>query len=74
MRNILINFLLEENKFTSLRMKDSQEKLLKTLSIDKLFTLVLEKARSQGRDQALEFYSHQSKAPKFDYSKVKKKS
>ena len=75
MRNILINFLLEENKFTSLKMKDSQEKLLKTLSIDKLFNLVLEKARSQGRETALEWIMlhKENKGPDFSYSKIRKK-
>ena len=73
MKNQFINFLLEENRFTSMQARLQQENLLKQMTMVKLFDMVLEKARSQGRDQALEFYSHQSKAPKFDYSKVKKK-
>lgn len=75
MKTMCINFLLEENKFTSVKMKDAQEKLLKSLSSDKLFSLVLEKARSQGRETALEWIMmhKENKGVDFSYAKIRKK-
>jgi len=70
---MLINFLTEEDKFLSIIKKEESRKLLMKQSDLKLFDMVLEKARNQGHDTALDFYSKQSKAPDFCYKGVKKK-
>lgn len=70
---MLINFLTEEDKFLSIVKKEESRKLLMKQSDLKLFDMVLEKARAQGHDIALDFYSKQSKAPDFCYKGVKKK-
>lgn len=72
-KGLIIDFLSEEAKFTSLDNKKKQEELLNNTSVNLLWSMVLEKSRNQGRDQALEFYSSQSKAPRFDYRSVRKK-
>ena len=72
-KGLMIDFLNEEAKFTSLDNKKKSVNRLLALPEHMLWNMVLEKARSQGRDQALEFYSSQSKAPKFDYRNVRKK-
>lgn len=71
-KHLAINYLLEENKFTGVVAKNAQRELL-SVTDNKLFDMLLEKSRNQGRDQALEFYSSQSKAPRFDYRSVRKK-
>lgn len=70
---MLINFLTEEDKFLSIVKKEESRKLLMKQSDLKLFDMVLEKARNQGHDTALDFYSKQNKAPDFCYKGVKKK-
>lgn len=70
---MLINFLTEEDKFTSIHNKEISRSLLMKQSDNKLMDMVLEKARQQGRDEAVAFYAKFSQAPDFSYQGVKKK-
>jgi len=70
---MLINYLTEEDKFTSITAKEKSRGLLMQQSNLMLVNMVLEKARSQGHDIALDFYAKHSTATNFNYQGVKKK-
>jgi hypothetical protein len=70
---MLINFLTEEDKFLSIAAKEKSRGLLMQQSNLMLVNMVLEKARSQGHDIALDFYAKHSTATNFNYQGVKKK-
>jgi hypothetical protein len=70
---MLINYLTEEDKFTSITAKEKSRGLLMQQSNLMLVNMVLEKARSQGHDVALDFYAKHSTATNFNYQGVKKK-
>ncbi len=72
MKKLFIDFLIEESKFTSLDNKKKQEELLNNTSVNLLWSMVLEKARSQGYELAVNHYASHSKAPDFCYKGVKK--
>lgn len=72
-KGLMIDFLNEETKFTSLDNKKKSIERLLNLPEHMLWNMVLEKARQQGRDQAVDFYAHHSTAPKFDYRNVRKR-
>lgn len=72
MKKLFIDFLIEEAKFTSLDNKRKQEELLNNTSVNLLWSMVLEKARSQGYELAVSHYASYSKAPDFCYKGVKK--
>ena len=70
---MLINYLTEEDKFTSIAAKEKSRGLLMQQSNLMLVNMVLEKARSQGYDTAVDHYAKYSVASKFNYQGVKKK-
>ena len=67
MKKLFIDFLIEEAKFTSLDNKKKQEELLNNTSVNLLWSMVLEKARSQGYELAVNHYASYSKAPDLCY-------
>jgi len=70
---MLINYLTEEDKFISIAGKEKSRAFLMNQSDLMLVNMVLEKARSQGHDIALDFYAKHSNATNFNYQGVKKK-
>lgn len=72
-KGLMIDFLIEEAKFTSLDNKKKSVDHLLNLPEHMLWNMVLEKARQQGRDQAVDFYAKHSVAPDFSYQKVRKR-
>jgi len=72
-KGLMIDFINEEAKFTSLENKKKSIERLLNLPEHLLWNMVLEKARQQGRDQAVDFYAYHSTAPKFDYQNVRKR-
>jgi len=70
---MLINYLTEEDKFISIAGKEKSRAFLMNQSDLMLVNMVLEKARSQGHDIALDFYAKHSTATNFNYQGVKKK-
>ena len=67
--DVLINFLSEEDKSLAYITKRFQWSLLMKQSDNKLMDMVLEKARQQGRDEAVAFYAKFSQAPDFSYQR-----
>jgi len=72
-KGLMIDFINEEAKFTSLENKKKSIERLLNLPEHMLWNMVLEKARQQGRDQAIDFYSKLWTTPKFDYRNVRKR-
>ncbi len=74
MKSLAITFLLEEHRYVSVKMKEDAEKKLKELPSQRLFDMILEKARSQGREQSLDIYQSQviPSFVDFSYQKIKK--
>ena len=56
MKQLIINYLLEEHKYVSKQNKELAEKQLKRVPEQRLFDMLLEKARSQRQEQALKYY------------------
>ena len=74
-KGLMIDFINEEAKFTSLENKKKSIDRLLNLPEHMLWNMVLEKARQQGMDQALDIMIHmlENKAPNFDYRNVRKR-
>ena len=56
-KHLAINYLLEENKFTGVVAKNAQRELLLSVTDNKLFDMLLEKARAQGIDSVMDYGS-----------------
>lgn len=71
---MIITYLLEEHKLTSINSKEAAEKKLKELPLQRLFDMFLEKARDQGREQALNVYQSSiiHSFVDFSYNKIRK--
>lgn len=74
MKSLAITFLLEEHKYVDTRTKEAAENQLKQLPLQRLFDMLLEKARNDGREQALNIYQSQviPSYVDFSYQKIKK--
>ncbi len=61
LNSLAITYLLEEHKYVDTRTKEAAEKHLKELPLQRLFDMLLEKARNDGREHALNIYqSHRN--------------